>query len=197
MDSITTIKDCRVKVKASKELIDLLEKQTAYLNVIPENIRKFLQIQSLQLPSNLQTIGDNMPIKMLNINFKLLKDLLNEEVSKNSSKNQDDKKLASKSKNTKASKVLHLYLSDLRWLSNFLANLRKEQGLDVYLNDVLETCQLQLPENEIIKRNPVLEARCQKLREQQQNLEYRKMTKNVDAILKHYPEDTVAYQSIF
>lgn len=192
MDTITTIKDTRIRVKASKELIDLLERNKNHLNELPENIRKFLQTQSVQLPSNVEIIKeDSITQKSQAINLKLLKDLLKEDVKEVVTKKAEDKK----STNKNNSKELHLYLSDLRWLSNFLAKIRKDQGLEVYLNELLETCDLELPQNEVIKRNPVLEARCQRLREEQQNLEYRKMTKNVDAVLKHYPEDTVAYQS--
>ncbi|KAM7359291.1 uncharacterized protein ACRADG_004462 isoform 1-T1 [Cochliomyia hominivorax] len=189
MDSITTIKDCRIKVKASNELIELLEKHKTHLKKMPENISKFLQIQSIQLNSSVEILTeDRRPQKSNNIDLKLLKELLNENVTENPVQKEKS------NKNTQKRKELYLYLNDLRWLSNFLATLRKEQGLDVYLNDILETCDLELPQNEILKRNPVLETRCQKLREEQQNLEYRKMTKNVDAVLKHYPEDTVAYQ---
>ncbi|KAI8122963.1 hypothetical protein FF38_09609 [Lucilia cuprina] len=193
MDSITTIKDSRIKVKASQYLIDLLEQNKTHLNELPENIRKFLQKQSIQLSSNVEILKENNTQKNPVINVKLLRELLKENISDKSPKTKQDK-TTNKSKTTKPNEVLHLHLSDLRWLSNFLSTLRKEQGLDIYLNDVLETCQLELPQNEIIKRNPELEARCQRLREEQQNLEYRKMTKNVDAVLKHYPEDTVAYQ---
>ncbi|XP_065354089.1 uncharacterized protein LOC135948645 [Calliphora vicina] len=194
MDSITTIKDSRIKVTASKNLIDLLEKHKTHLNEVPENIRKFLQSHAIQLSSNVEIIKENTTQKTQVINLKLLKELLKEEISENSTKIPEENKSTNNSKNTKSNIDLHLYLSDLRWLSNFLTKLRKDQGLDVYLNDVLETCQLELPQNEIIKRNPELEARCQRLRDEQQNLEYRKMTKNVDAVLQHYPEDTVAYQ---
>ncbi|XP_023306101.2 transmembrane protein 199 [Lucilia cuprina] len=193
MDSITTIKDSRIKVKASQYLIDLLEQNKTHLNELPENIRIFLQKQSIQLSSNVEILKETNTQKNPVINVKLLRELLKENISDKSPKTKQDK-TTNKSKTTKTNEVLHLHLSELRWLSNFLSTLRKEQGLDIYLNDVLETCQLELPQNEIIKRNPELEARCQRLREEQQNLEYRKMTKNVDAVLKHYPEDTVAYQ---
>ncbi|XP_037815664.1 transmembrane protein 199 [Lucilia sericata] len=193
MDSITTIKDSRIKVKASKTLIDLLEQNKIHLNEVPENISKFLLKQSIQLSSKVEILKETNTQKTPAINVNLLRELLKEDISDNTPKSKEDK-TTNKSKTTKTNDVLHLHLSDLRWLSNLLSTLRKEQGLDIYLNDVLETCQLELPQNEIIKRNPELEARCQRLREEQQNLEYRKMTKNVDAVLKHYPEDTVAYQ---
>lgn len=190
MDTITTIKDNRIRVKVSKELLELLEQNKSHFTEVPESIIKLLKTKSIELSSNVETIKDSIQTKTPGINLKLLKELLQEEVKLDNSADNKKKDLK------KSSAIeMYLYLSDLRWLSNFLALLRKEQGLEVYLNDLLETCELVLPQNEIIKRNPELEARCQKLREEQQNLEYRKMTKNVDAVLQHYPEDTVAYQS--
>ncbi|TMW49444.1 hypothetical protein DOY81_005454 [Sarcophaga bullata] len=189
MDSITTIKDNRIKVKVSKELFELLEQNKSHFIEVPESVIKLLKTKSIELSSNVETIKDSLQTKTPDINMKLLRELLKEEVKLDTTENNKKKDLK------KSSTIeMYLYLSDLRWLSNFLASLRKEQGLELYLNDLLETCELVLPQNEIIKRNPVLEARCQKLREEQQNLEYRKMTKNVDAVLQHYPEDTVAYQ---
>lgn len=190
MDTITTIKDNRIRVKVSKELLELLEQNKSHFTEVPESIIKLLKTKSIELSSNVETIKDSLQTKTPDINLKLLKELLQEEVKLD---NTEDNKKKDLKKSTTIE--MYLYLSDLRWLSNFLVSLRKEQGLDVYLNYLLETCELVLPQNETIKRNPVLEARCQKLREEQQNLEYRKMTKNVDAVLQHYPEDTVAYQS--
>lgn len=190
MDTITTIKDNRIRVKVSKELLELLVQNKSHFTEVPESIIKLLKTKSIELSSNVETIKDSQQSKTPDINLKLLKELLKEEVKLDNTADNKKKDLQ------KSSTIeMHLYLSDLRWLSNFLVSLRKEQGLEVYLNDLLETCELVLPQNEIIKRNPELEARCQKLREEQENLEYRKMTKNVDAVLQHYPEDTVAYQS--
>uniref|UniRef100_T1P7W4 Endoplasmic reticulum-based factor for assembly of V-ATPase n=1 Tax=Musca domestica TaxID=7370 RepID=T1P7W4_MUSDO len=130
------------------------------------------------------------------VDVKLLNDILaNNEVTKESETHTTK---SEKEKEEKASfdktKEIYLYLSDLRWFSQALGTLRSKGIVDVYLNDLLETCSLELPKNAIIERNPELEARCQKLRLEQQNLEYRKMTKDVDATLKNYPEDTIAYQ---
>lgn len=190
MDTITTIKDYRIRVKVSNKLIELLEQNKKHFTEVPENISKLLRTKSLEFSSNVETIDDSLQTKTPAIDLKLLKELLQQEVKLDSTEHNKKKDLKQSS-----STEIYLYLNDLRWISNSLVLLRKNQGLDVYLNDMLQTSQLVLPENEVIKRNPELEARCQKLREEQQNLEYRKMTKNVDAVLQHYPEDTVAYQS--
>lgn len=193
MDSITTIKDHRIRIKASKTLLDLLVNNTKHLTNIPESVRKYLQSQSIEIPSTVETINDNQIVHNSNINIKLLKELTNE-VSANTPMENSNKQLPTKNQNL-SSPAMYLYLRDVHWLNEFLTKLRKDHGASIYLNELLEDCQLELPKNEVIKRNPELESRCQRLREEQQNLEYRKMTKNVDAVLKHYPEDTVAYQS--
>ncbi|KAL1397837.1 hypothetical protein pipiens_009443 [Culex pipiens pipiens] len=55
-------------------------------------------------------------------------------------------------------------------------------------------CTLILPENEQQKRNAELEARCQKLRKEQEAREYEAMTRNVDNVRTHMPQDTIAFQ---
>lgn len=49
------------------------------------------------------------------------------------------------------------------------------------LHEFLERSKVQLPTPPKVERNPELEARCQRLRAQQANREYRDMTRNVDA----------------
>lgn len=90
-----------------------------------------------------------------------------------------------------------LNLSKLRQLEQILAEEREtKKSLKVYLHEVIAKTRLILPENEILERNPQLEARCEKLRAQQERREYQSMTKNVDSFRKHIPEDTIAHQSI-
>ncbi|KAF6213621.1 hypothetical protein GE061_011342 [Apolygus lucorum] len=78
-------------------------------------------------------------------------------------------------------------VDEMRWLYR-----NKKEG--VWLCDVLSGTELILPEPVIPPRNPELEARCRKLRAQQEDREYRKMTKNVDPVRVHHPEDTMRYQ---
>uniref|UniRef100_A0A0A9ZA50 Transmembrane protein 199 n=2 Tax=Lygus hesperus TaxID=30085 RepID=A0A0A9ZA50_LYGHE len=78
-------------------------------------------------------------------------------------------------------------VDEMRWLH------RNKKG-GVWLYDVLSSTELILPEPIIPPRNPELEARCKKLRAQHEEREYRKMTKNVDPVRVHHPEDTIRYQ---
>lgn len=91
---------------------------------------------------------------------------------------------------------LSINLNDLKWLHSYLIDKRtNDKNCEIYLHELLEDSKLILPKNEIVERNPELEARCVKLRLQQDARRYRAMTKNVDSTKKHVPEDTIAYQS--
>ncbi|XP_049543982.1 uncharacterized protein LOC125956295 [Anopheles darlingi] len=87
-----------------------------------------------------------------------------------------------------------LELADIRWLFNALTEMRKTDSTVPFLHVLLAGCPLVLPENPVQERNPVLEARCQLLRKQQEERDYNRMTKNVDSIRKHMPEETIGYQ---
>lgn len=90
---------------------------------------------------------------------------------------------------------LTLNLNDLRWLNRHLNEQRQIDENVGYLYELLEGSKLVLPQNEIIERNPELEARCQRLRREQDERSYKTMTKNVDCSRTHAPDDTIAYQS--
>ncbi|KAB0801423.1 hypothetical protein PPYR_05777 [Photinus pyralis] len=81
-----------------------------------------------------------------------------------------------------------LLLSDLIWLSN------KLHMENCYLHDLLLGSEVILPKNDEIPRNEELDARCSRLKIQQENREYKAITKNVDNVTKPLPEDTIAYQ---
>uniref|UniRef100_A0A182PKZ3 Endoplasmic reticulum-based factor for assembly of V-ATPase n=1 Tax=Anopheles epiroticus TaxID=199890 RepID=A0A182PKZ3_9DIPT len=87
-----------------------------------------------------------------------------------------------------------LNLADVKWLYKRLQELRQTDASVPYLHTLLAGCQLRLPQNPIRERNPELEARCQRLRKEQEDREYHRMTKNVDSIRKHMPEETLSYQ---
>lgn len=88
-----------------------------------------------------------------------------------------------------------LNLNDLKWLNLFLAKQRDSGNAAEYFHELLEGSQLILPINEVIARNPELEARCKRLRREQEDRAYQAMTKNVDNNRRHAPDDTIGYQS--
>lgn len=87
-----------------------------------------------------------------------------------------------------------LTVGDIKWLH---AHIKKhEHKNSVYLHELFDGSKTLLPENEVIKRNPELEARCEKLRKNQMNRDYRAMTKNVDNVRVKHPEESISYQGI-
>ena len=70
--------------------------------------------------------------------------------------------------------------------------LKHDLGDTSFLCDII--AELQLPANEIVERNPVLEERIKRLKAQQENRVYNSMTKNVDSSRKFIPEETISYQ---
>lgn len=115
-----------------------------------------------------------------------------------------------------------LKLTDILWLDSFLKHKNKKSNFlegdeldaevekflnnetdsksdsnvrNVYLHELLDISELILPRNEVVERNPVLEARIQRLQKEQEDREYRAMTRNVNMSKKFVVEDTLAYQS--
>lgn len=111
---------------------------------------------------------------------------------KNSSKNQTRRERAKKKEKDRSK--LTLNLNDLRWINRYLSDQREIDENAGYLHELLEGSKLVLPQNEIIERNPELEARCVRLRREQDERSYKTMTKNVDCSRTHAPDDTISYQ---
>ena len=69
----------------------------------------------------------------------------------------------------------------------------------MHFHELISECEVALPEPNFPPRDPVLEARCQKLRAQQAEREYQKMTSNVDSRLQglnqHGETDSFSHQS--
>ncbi|XP_016984006.1 transmembrane protein 199 [Drosophila rhopaloa] len=194
----STIVDPRVRLVPSKKLLEFLDSQKEYLPEVTENLAKIMKQKGFTLPLNIQIIKDKEVVcKRPKIDHPLLKKLT-ENIKFTSEKPLKNKPDSSKEKDndeeTPNEKKNFLLLSDLHWLNNTLVELRRQDHCQVFLHQLIDTCELILPENELKPRNPELEARCERLRAEQHNRDYLKMTKNVDAGLKHYPEDTISYQ---
>lgn len=58
---------------------------------------------------------------------------------------------------------------------------RSENHDDIHFHEFLLRCEMILPEPKLAPRNPELEARVQKLKEEQSKREYERMTNNVDS----------------
>lgn len=88
-----------------------------------------------------------------------------------------------------------LKLEDIKWINDYLVQYRKTSDVEVYLHELIDGNLISLPSPKVTPRNPILEARIQKLTAQQNSRAYDAMTKNIDPIKKHFPEDTIAFQS--
>ena len=75
-------------------------------------------------------------------------------------------------------KDLFLNTGDIKWCYKAV----KSMGLGYHISLLLDESEIILPEYIPPPRNPVLEARCLKLRKQQENKQYNEMTKNMKTI---------------
>ncbi len=70
---------------------------------------------------------------------------------------------------------------------------------NINFHELLSECEMILPTPKVPPRDPVLEARCQKLRAEQQEREYKRMTSNVDGRIqglhRHSDTDSFSQQS--
>jgi len=147
------------------------------------------------MPEGINSIRANIIINNNDRNQTNLRYLLNDEDKEFISQ----LKLIAKPVTTTEKKVSEsaklLNLEDLYWLNNKIEYRNKSHEDKIYLHDFIMESEIILPENIQIPRNLELEKRCQTLRAQQQNYEYKTMTKNVDCVRKKHPEDTISYQS--
>jgi hypothetical protein len=88
----------------------------------------------------------------------------------------------------------HLCLSDIKWLQHQFVTSYDSNKLNSF-HDLIMGCDVKLPQPEVEPRNQELEARIQRLKAEQANREYKAMTKNVDTVRVHEPEETISYQS--
>lgn len=112
----------------------------------------------------------------------------NERISKNKAR-----QIRAKQREKELSK-LTLNLTDMKWIHQYLSEARKSDASVAYMHEFIEGSQLILPVNEFNERNPELEARCQRLKREQEDQRYRQMTKNVDCSRSYEQEETISYQ---
>lgn len=86
-----------------------------------------------------------------------------------------------------------LTIKDLMWVWSKMQQ-DKSDSIKIHLHELLLGCELIYPQNEEIPRSEELDKRCNLLKRQQENREYKAMTKNIDNIRRTHPENTIAYQ---
>ena len=71
---------------------------------------------------------------------------------------------------------VELIVSEMETLKEFIS----KQDKNLHFHELIQNCDLIVPEPKVAPRNPELEARIQKLKKLQEQKEYNKMTDNVD-----------------
>ncbi|XP_047985044.1 uncharacterized protein LOC125225388 isoform X2 [Leguminivora glycinivorella] len=218
MDQKSSLTDPTLKIYPSEKLVKFL--QTIKSNYeIPENILQFIKshpnkgndkikLKNVEQAYHLSD-SDVSKLEKIKAEVKKLDDDNDQNVDNMPKKvlkenGSGDKKRQLESDDTEMEKVLQdgdkardgpfLKTSDLDWLYVYLNTIRNTETDTPYLHELMEGVHIEMPENSVIKRNPVLEERCVKLRAQQEARDYRKMTKGVDNVRIRFPDDTIAFQ---
>lgn len=207
--SITTIADPTVRLVASKKLCTFVGTAFKANHEMPTNIAEIFRAQTGRTCSMVvvESADGVENVKYTAEEEQFLRELELDEASEaefkeliapedSDDEETEDSSVTKKKDGGKPKQRPLINLKDVKWLDQVLQEKRKNGETDVYLHELLENCELVLPENEVLERNPELEARCQKLRQKQEEYLYHKMTRNVDNSFKDSaPEDSISFQS--
>lgn len=209
--SVTTIADPTIRLVASKKLCAFVGKELKATQEMPKNIADIFSAQTGRTCSKIVEDSENIEnIKYTEQEEQILKALsvdgdeteaeFKELIAPEDSDDENSEEATTPEKKAnsgkKPKKQFQITLRDVKWLDRVLVEMRADKKCQVYVHELLENCELILPQNEVIERNPELEARCQKLRQKQEEYLYHKMTRNVDNSFKDKePEDTISFQS--
>ncbi|XP_055707821.1 transmembrane protein 199 [Phlebotomus papatasi] len=184
-----SIVDPRLRIVASKKFCDYVQKHLADEKNLPENIARICgKISKSSQEENTRTYPS---VIYTESEKKLL--VTAEEVAENpTEEKKEERKPANNKEKTKKEQII--IVQDVKWLNGMLQEKRATASEPVYLHELLENCSVLLPENPIIERSPELEKRCETLRKEQENRNYRKMTRNVESYRNHPYEDSISYQ---
>ena len=220
MDLKGYLVDTHLKIYPSEKLLDFL-KTVPISDSLPHNILQI--VKGVKGKFETYSIADQKPISFTSSDIETLNEIKKSyagektPTSETEEKNEIDNNIPKTSeeqrknnningsdnteekddtyKESKNENDIYLVTADLNWLYDHLKLRRSNGEKDIpYLHTLLEDAHIKLPENKTIKRNPDLEARCVKLRAQQEAREYRKMTKGVDNVRMKFPEDSISYQ---
>lgn len=177
-DNLGSIKDARVSVKPTAKLLTFLQddenKFDVYNQPVTANLKRLTKKEDVLLSvTDIEWLDSFLKHKRQNSETSECNLFQGDELDKEISK--------------------LIKTSDI--LSKERTALTENKNKVVYLHELIEGCELVLPQNQVIERNPVLAARIKRLRKEQEDREYRAMTRNVDTTKKFIAEDTLSYQS--
>lgn len=207
--SITTIADPTVRLVASKKLCAFVAKHLKATQEMPKNISEIFSAQTGKSCTKVVDVDDGIEnikytqqeeqflseLELGEGNAEEFKELIGAPEGDSDDENSEESPAKKDTKGGLAKKRHLINLKDVKWLDKVVREKREKGETEVYLHELLEHCDLVLPQNEVIERNPELEARCEKLRQQQETYLYHKMTRNVDNSFKDAAEDTISFQS--
>lgn len=213
------ISDISIGIRPSKRLIDFIKNLNDSKLELPENLLKLyreftndnnnrkifkeeisiptLNNEERKFVSELQTKITSNELKTC-LNSLIIEEDSSDEIEIISDENKSGKNHAKRerAKQHEMEKLkLLLNLNDLKWIHNYLVEQRATKKSTIYLHELINGSKIVLPKNDLIERNPILEARCQRLRREQDEREYHSMTKNVDCTRTKAPDESIAYQS--
>lgn len=176
------IKDPTIRIRPSIQLVDYL-KTLKREPKIPKNIQQLIGKKTSVFDENIDFIT-NLNKNESELFQKVLKAPIERE--ENSTEPQEN-----------GSKVETPLLEsyDLKWLLTVLQKRREDDPKTPYLHELMQGSDVILPKNEYQERNPELEARCQRLRREQEQRMYDQMTKNVDNVRRPQPDESIGAQS--
>ncbi|XP_026463996.1 uncharacterized protein LOC113366582, partial [Ctenocephalides felis] len=196
MDNIGSIIDTRIRIKPSQELVKFIN--DIDVDQFTENIYELRKASdSLKDNCSILETNDSNSNKLLSQDIEVLNKIKKEYSQKNdikSDKKPKEEETKPEILNNDKHKHIYLDLKDLDFILDYIVKRNASSTDKIYLHELLAKSTIVLPQNEVIKRNPILEARCEKLRAEQEARHYRSITKNVDNQRKHEPEETIAYQ---
>lgn len=173
-----------ILVKPSKELKTYISEMKIDSNM-PDGVK------SLILKNNFKKLVQNQPSdpKYLTTedDLKFIKSLKLKSVDRTKQNIIVNEKLVKENE-----KLLNI--QDLHWIYNYINERNKTNEKKVYLHELLEHSDIILPKNSEVPRNEELDKRCKRLKAEQENMNYQKMTKDVDNLRRRFPEDTISYQ---
>lgn len=193
MDLTLPIQDARVKIIPSTKLISFIKTLSEY-DSMPENILRIYQ-NFTKDKNEKKIVVKEYKVQNFSENEEKILRKINENIDYSDKYFTNNEHVEPDDSNLKTKYVL--LLNDLNWLNEVLKEKREtdeKSTENIYLHELISGCSLILPKNEIQERNPILEKRCKKLREEQDRFLYNKMTKGVDMSRRLLPEDTISYQ---
>lgn len=182
------IKDATVRIKPSKKFIELIKTRLNDETCAPKNIL------AIQGRTGVKEFTEQIPSpKFTDKEIEIIKDFGSRK-PKDTEERVEHVVDAEEEEGPREIKGPLLEINDIKWVAQVLDG-RRDKGEELpYLHQLMEHSEIILPQNEYIERNPELEARCQRLRKEQEQRQYEQMTKNVDNSQKHRPDDSIGYQ---